>query len=153
MAEPTVSFLHADDVPFTEVKSQQHGDRRVSVWIRFLVQREDRTIFHTRYDPGLILERHGHSSDHFVFVTKGDVMFGDEKCSAGSLIELPHGASFGPIIVGDQGAEIVELYFGNIRPVPADPPEYLRILAERGIERLPPPNLPPGADPSDRVDT
>jgi hypothetical protein len=29
--EPRLAFVHVDDVPWTEVVAQQHGDRRVSV--------------------------------------------------------------------------------------------------------------------------
>ena len=58
-AEPAVSYQHLEDTPFVAMKSQQHGDRKVSVWLRLLVERPDRSINHTRYDPGLVLERHG----------------------------------------------------------------------------------------------
>lgn len=151
---PTVRFQHLDDVPYREVKSQLHPDgRRVSVWIRFLEQSDERALYHTHYDPGLVLERHGHASDHYVFVLSGEVRFGDEVCRAGSLISLPFGATFGPIVVGDEGADIFEIYFGNSRPMPADPAEYLALLAEKGIERLPPPIVPGATDPADRPDT
>jgi quercetin dioxygenase-like cupin family protein len=149
---PAVSYQHLDDTPFVAMKSQQHGDRRVSVWLRLLVDRPDRSINHTRYDPGLVLERHGHASDHYILVVAGEVWFGEERCRAGSLIELPVGATFGPIVVGDEGAELVEVYFGDKRAIPADPDEYLRILAEKGIERLPPPVIP-GRPAAPRYDT
>ena len=146
---PHASFQHMDDVGFREVKSQLHGDRRVSVWIRFLVNTPERSIFHTRYDPGMTLERHGHASDHYVFVISGDVRFGDERCGPGTLIELPFGASFGPIETGAHGAEIFEVYFGPSTPVPTDPAEYLALLATKGITRVP----PPADQAANRVDT
>jgi quercetin dioxygenase-like cupin family protein len=151
-AKPAVSYQHLEDTPFLAMKSQQHGDRRVSVWLRLLVDRPDRSINHTRYDPGLVLERHGHASDHYILIIAGEVRFGEEVCRAGSMIELPVGATFGPIVVGDDGAELVEVYFGDKRPVPADPDEYLRILAEKGIERLPPPVIA-GREAAPRYDT
>lgn len=131
---PSPSFVHADDVPFVLAKAQMHGDRQVGVHIRFLEYQPDRAVLHTRYDGGLVLERHGHDSDHhYVFVMSGEVAFGDEQCRPGSLVKLPRGASFGPIIVGEGGAEILEVYYGGTTPLPADHDEYDRLLAERGI--------------------
>ena len=94
----------------------------------------------------------GFVRDNSGLVVAGEVWFGEERCVAGSFIELPLGATFGPIVVGDEGAELVEVYFGDKRPVPADPEEYLRILAEKGIERLPPPVIP-GRPAGPRYDT
>jgi len=148
-AQPVVRFDHLDASAFREVKSQLHGERRVSVWVRFLVRSPERTILHTRYDPGLVLERHGHASDHYIFVLVGSVCFGEERCGPGSLIDLPRGASFGPVVAGDAGAEILEVYFGASTPVPTNPQEYLDLLSNRGITRLPPPE---GFE-HDRVDT
>ena len=34
--QPRLAFVHVDDVPWTEVVAQQHGDRRVSVREKFL---------------------------------------------------------------------------------------------------------------------
>ena len=88
--QPQVSYIHAEDMDFAEVKSQQHADgRRVSVWLRMLELTQERAVYHTRYDPGLVLERHGHNSDHFVFVIDGEVTFDQEVCRAGTLIKLP----------------------------------------------------------------
>ena len=138
--QPRVSYIHAEDMEFAEVKSQRHADgRRVSVWLRMLELTEERAVYHTRYDPGLILERHGHNSDHFVFVISGEVTFDQEVCRAGSLIKLPHLATFGPIRAGDEGAELIEIYFGDSRPAPADKAEYADILADAGITDLPHP--------------
>ncbi|MDE0116397.1 MAG: hypothetical protein OXT07_07235 [bacterium] len=140
--QPQVSYIHAEDMDFAEVKSQQHADgRRVSVWLKLMELTQERAVFHTRYDPGLVLERHGHNSDHFIFVIEGEVTFDEEVCRPGTLIKLPHLATFGPIKVGDEGAEILEIYFGDSRPAPADKAEHAAILKERGITELPHPPL------------
>ncbi len=137
---PRASYVHARDMDFAEVKSQQHDDgRRVSVWLRMLEMTQERSVYHTRYDPGLVLERHGHNSDHFVFVIAGEVTFDHEVCRPGTLVKLPQGATFGPITVGDDGAEILEIYFGDSRPAPADKAEYAALLEARGITELPHP--------------
>jgi hypothetical protein len=138
---PTVSYVHDEDLPYVDVKSQMQGDRRISVWLKMLDLDPDRAFFHTRYDPGLVLQRHGHHSHHYVFIIAGTVWFDDEPCRAGSLIKLPLGASFGPIVVGDEGAETIEVYFGDSRPIPADLEEWEKIKQERGITELPKPKL------------
>jgi len=138
---PRVSFVHDEDLPYTDVKSQMRGDQRAAVWLKMMDLQPERAFFHTRYDPGLVLQRHGHHSHHYVYVIAGTVWFGEERCRAGSLIKLPLGATFGPIVVGDEGAETIEVYFGDCRPVPADHAEWSEVKRERGITELPNPKL------------
>ncbi|MBY0400369.1 hypothetical protein K2X89_08750 [Myxococcota bacterium] len=138
---PKVSFVHDEARPFVDVKSQRQGDRRVSVWLKMLDLQPDRAFFHTRYDPDLVLQRHGHMSDHYIFIISGTVAFDGELCRAGSLVKLPCGGTFGPIVVGDEGAELIEVYFGDSRPVPVAPEEWAAIKRERGITELPNPTL------------
>ncbi len=139
---PSVSYVHDSELPFIDVKSQLHGDQKISVWLKMLDLTPERALFHTRYDPGLVLQRHGHHSDHYVYVISGEVWFDGEHCQAGSLIKLPLGATFGPIVVGDSGAETIEVYFGDSRPtVPADTREWTKIKRDRGIAELPNPPL------------
>jgi hypothetical protein len=140
-SQPEARFVHDDDLPFVNVKSQMQGDRKASVWLKMMNLHPERAFFHTRYDPGLVLQRHGHRSHHFFYIIEGTVYFGDERCGPGTLIELPLGASFGPIVVGDEGAEAIEVYFGDCRPIPTDQPEWERFKRERGVEELPNPEL------------
>jgi ChrR Cupin-like domain len=139
---PVVSFVHSGDVEAVEVKSELREGTRRSVWLKFLELTPEASVFHTRYDPGLVLQRHGHRSNHYIFVIDGEVRFDTEVCSAGSLVRLPHGATFGPIWVGDEGAEILEIYLGDCRPEPADKSEWQRIKDEHDIVDLPNPPLP-----------
>jgi hypothetical protein len=44
-------------------------------------------------------------------------------------------------VVGDEGAEAIEVYFGDRRPIPADLEESQGVKRERGIEELPKPKL------------
>ena len=138
---PIVSFVHDNDRPYIDVKSQMQGNRKVSVWLKMLDLDPERAFFHTRYDPGLVLQRHGHHSHHYVFIINGTVWFDGERCQAGSLVKLPLGAAFGPIVVGDEGAETIEVYFGDSRPIPTNPEEWADIKQERGISELPNPRL------------
>ena len=71
--EPRLAFVHVDDVPWTEVIAQLHGERRVSVHEKFLEWNAKRMVVLGRYDPQVVIERHGHASDHLVYVLEGMV--------------------------------------------------------------------------------
>ena len=138
---PRLAFVHVDDVPWTEVVAQLHGERRVSVHEKFLEWTPQRMVVLGRYDPNVVIERHGHASDHLVYVLEGELQVGDRLCPAGMLIVLEHGARFGPLIAGPAGALLFETWAGNPRPVPADKDEYYALLKARGIVRLPNPKF------------
>ena len=144
---PRLAFVHIDDVKPQEVVAQMHGDRRAGVHIRFLEWSPAHVVARTRYDPGLVLERHGHRSDAFVYILEGLVTIGDRPCPPGTLVVLEKGASFGPLIAGPDGCVFLEWYGEDVAPVSVDKDEYRRVLAERGIVRLPNPEWepPPGA--------
>lgn len=134
---PRLAFVHVDDVPWTEVIAQQHGERRASVNLKFLERTPQRMALMTRYDPHVVIERHGHKSDHLVFVLEGDLMVGERHCPRGTLIVLEHGAVFGPLIAGAQGTLLFEVWMGDPAPVPADRAGYAALLAARGIVPVP----------------
>jgi hypothetical protein len=150
MAE--LRITRVDEIPWQEVKAQQHGDRRVSVWEKYLEWTPELMVLYARYDPGMLIERHGHRSDHVVYVLEGQVTVGDEVCGPGTNLVLEEGAVFGPIEAGPDGALMLELMLGDPRAVPADRPGYEALLAARGITPLP--NPPFDAPPwfGDRTD-
>jgi hypothetical protein len=98
-----------------------------------------------------VIERHGHMSDHLVLITEGQLTVGDRVCGPGTLLVLEEGAVFGPLIAGPEGALLFETWAGNPRPVPADKEGYARLLAERGIVKLPNPTFTPPASAGDRT--
>src|SRR5215468_5899226 len=140
-AKPRLNFVDAADVPWTEVIAQMHGDKRVSVNEKFLEWNAKRMVVLGRYDPHMVIERHGHASDHLVYVLEGDLLVGERPCPAGTLIVLELGAVFGPLVAGERGALLFETWAGDPAPVPADKAGYHALLRERGIERLPPPKI------------
>lgn len=148
---PRLAFAHIDDVPWTEVIAQQHGDQRVSVHEKFLEWTPQRMVVLGRYDPGMIIERHGHRSDNLVYVIEGDLTVGDRPCPAGTLITLERGAVFGPLVAGPDGCLLFETWGDDVTPVPADKDGYARLLADRGVVRLPNPTFekPPSAPAND----
>ena len=130
-------FRHVDDVPWQEVRAQLHGERRVAARLKFLEMADSRSVIFTEYDPGLVLEAHGHASDHVVFVLAGSVRIGDVDCRPGTMALLEQGATFGPLVAGPDGASLLEFYTGDVSPVPADPEGYERLLEAEGIVRVP----------------
>jgi hypothetical protein len=136
---PRLAFVHVDDVPWKEVIAQQHGDQRVSVHEKFLEWTPRRMVVLGRYDPGLVIERHGHASDNLVYVIEGDLDVAGRPCPAGTLIVLEQGAVFGPLTAGSAGCLLFETWGDDVTPVPADKAGYAALLAERGISRLPNP--------------
>lgn len=131
-----------DEHAWNEVKAQSHDGRRVSVWEKFLEWSPDRLVVYARYDPGMVVERHGHASDHFVFVVAGEVTVGERICSPGTHISLEQGAVFGPLVAGPEGCTLYEIMCGDPRAVAADHEGFARLLAERGIVPLPNPLVP-----------
>jgi hypothetical protein len=133
-----------------EVRAQQHGDRRVSIWNGFVDWVPERIVIHTRYDPDLVVERHAHVSDQIIYVLDGELTIGDRPCPKGTVIILEAGVPFGPLYAGPAGAELLEVGLGDPLPVPHDQEGYARELAERGIEPLPRPSfeIPESARPT-----
>src|SRR4051795_5697185 len=119
---PELRITRTADVEWQEVKAQQHGDRRVSVWEKYLEWTPGLMVLYARYDPGMLTERHGHMSDHIVYVLEGEITVGDHRCSPGTNIVLEQGAEFGPIEAGADGALLLEIMMGDPRAVPAAPP-------------------------------
>ena len=157
--EPRLAFVHADQVPWTEVIAQMHGERRVSVHEKFLEWNAKRMVVLGRYDPHVVIERHGHASDHLVYVLEGELLVGDRPCPPGTLIVLEVGATVGLLVAGTQGALLFEVWMGDPRPVPASKEEYYALLKERAIVRLPNPGFtkpdtaPKGADEGEDRDS
>lgn len=136
-AGPFISSIH--EHPWNEVKAQSHDGRRVSVWEKFLEWSPDRLVIYARYDPGMVVERHGHGSDHFVFVVAGELTVGERTCSPGTHISLEQGAAFGPLVAGPEGATLYEIMCGDPRAIPADEAGFARLLDQRNIVALPNP--------------
>jgi predicted enzyme related to lactoylglutathione lyase len=140
---PDLIFRHVDDVPGQEVRAQLHGERRAGVHCRFLEWSPSRTVICTEYDPGLVLEVHGHRSDHVIYIVGGLLHVGDVACRPGTMVLLERGAVFGPLVAGPEGTRLLEFYTGDPRPVSVDPEGYVALLAQRGIAQLPDPPFDP----------
>ena len=122
------------------MKRQRNADgTEASVWEKWLAfsPSPQYLSLYARYDPGMIVRRHGHNSPHVVFVIEGGAWFGERWCPAGTHVELPDGASFGPIRAGDEGAVMFEVMLGDPRSWGDRPEEFARVLDEHGATPLP----------------
>ena len=138
--EPVFRHLDDADVPWQQVKRQRNADgSESSVWEKWLAFSPDPQYLslYARYDPGMIVRRHGHYSPHVVFVIDGEVWIGDRRCPAGTHVELPQGAAFGPIRAGESGAVLFEVMMGDPRSWGDDPASLARLRATYGVEPLP----------------
>jgi hypothetical protein len=132
------------DVPWQRVKAQRNADgTESSVWEKwFAFSNEPQYLsLYARYDPGMVVRRHGHFSPHIVFVVEGEVWIGDRHCPKGTHVELPFGAAFGPVVAGAAGCELFEVMLGDPRSWGDEPEQFTAALAERGAEALPDPPL------------
>ncbi len=77
--EPCFRHLDDPDVPWQAVKRQRNADgSEAAVWEKWLAFSPDPQYLslYARYDPGMIVRRHGHFSPHIVFVIEGDLQVG-----------------------------------------------------------------------------
>ena len=88
-----------------------------------------------------MVRRHGHNSPHVVLVLEGEIWCGDRRCPAGTHIELPHGAAFGPFRAGPEGVVMFEVMMGDPRSWGVDRERFDALLAEHGAEALPDPDI------------
>jgi hypothetical protein len=142
--EPIFRHLDDPDVPWQKVRAQRNADGSESYvhekWLAFSPNPQYLSLY-ARYDPGMIVRRHGHFSPHIVFVLEGSVRCGDRDCPAGTHIELPLGAAFGPFVAGPDGALMYEVMMGDPRSWGEEPEVFEAALREHGVEPLPDPPL------------
>jgi hypothetical protein len=146
-ASPRIT--HIDDVPWQEVRRQQHGpepDSTASVYEKWLDVAGGFLSLYARWDPGMMVQPHGHNSDHVVFVLEGSMTCGAVECGPGTHIALDQGDDFGPFVAGPDGVVLFEVMMGDPRSFPARQDEWHALLAERGVTLLPNPpiDLPGG---------
>jgi hypothetical protein len=147
-AEPVFRHLDDADVPWQQVKVIRNADGSTSsVWEKWLAFSPDPPYLslYARWDPGMVVRRHGHLSPHVLFVVEGELWCGDRRCPAGTHIELPLGAAFGPFVAGPAGVVLVEVMMGDPRSWGDDPASFEAALRSQGAEALPDPaiDLPP----------
>ena len=136
-----VRFRHSDDEKWQEVRALELPGGRVSVKEKWFEFSDKFLSLYAKWDPGMMIHKHGHNSEHVVFVLEGSMSCGDVECTKGMHITLDQGSAFGPFIAGPQGVELFEVMMGDPRSWAADTEGFDRLLAEKGAKRLPNPPI------------
>lgn len=123
-----------------EVRPQLHGDRRVAGHLKIIERSPERVVVYTRYDPGLVIEKHSHLANEVIFVIEGELIIDGRVCPAGTSLVLEKGTPFGPVVAGPQGTVLFECFDGETGHISEDYEGFLRIIEERGITILPEPD-------------
>ena len=89
----------------------------------------------------MIVQPHGHNSNHIVFVLEGDMTCGDVHCPAGTHIALDQGDTFGPFVAGPERRRAVRGDDGRPALLPGRRGRLRRFLAERDVQQLPNPPI------------
>ncbi len=142
--EPTFRHLDDPEMGWQQVKSIRRADgTTASVWEKWLAFSPDPQYLslYAKWDPGMVVRRHGHYSPHVLFVVDGEMWCGDRHCPAGTHIELPLGAAFGPFVAGPEGTVLLEVMMGDPRSWGDRPELFVEALAARGAEPLPDPDI------------
>lgn len=142
MTESAPVYWHLDDIDWTPVQRQRNADGSESVVReKWPIIRPGFLSAHVHYEPGMIVRRHGHRSNHVVYVLDGGAWIGGDWCEAGTHIHVPLGATFGPIVAGPEGVTCWETSFGEFGGWGDEPEVVERELAARGVTPLPDPPL------------
>jgi len=134
-------FSHLDDMKWQDVRSVRQGDRVMFVREKWLDFSPEFLSLYAKWDPGMIVQPHGHNSNHVVFVLEGEMTCGDVACTKGTHIALDQGDTFGPFVAGANGVELFEVMMGDPRSWPADPEGFAVLLAEKRAVKLPDPAI------------
>jgi hypothetical protein len=134
-------FRHTNDEKWREVLAQDHDGRRVSVREKWLELTPRYMAFVAEWDPGMIVQLHGHYAINTIFVIGGSMMVGDVECTKGMHITLEIGVPYGPLIAGPNGVQLYEAMFGDPTPWHPDNEGFQALLKENGVKQLPNPPL------------
>jgi hypothetical protein len=139
MQEPR--FRHADEEKWQEVRAVEIDGRRACVREKWLEFSKSCLSLIADWDPGMMIHKHGHNSDHILYVISGEMSCGDVVCTAGMHITLDQGAAFGPFVAGPEGVVLFEIMMGDPRSWAADPEGFERLLKEKNARKLPNPAI------------
>ena len=136
------TFRHVDDIDWTPVQRQRNADGSESVIReRWPIIRPGFLSAYAHYEPGMVVRRHGHRSNHVVILLDGGAGIAGDWCGPGTHIHVPLGAAFGPIVAGPDGVTCWELSFGEFGGWGDHPELYDAEIAARGVTPLPDPPI------------
>lgn len=133
-----------DAHPWQECRTQRNADGSISsVWERWLAFRQEPKYLslYARWDPGMIVRRHGHRSPHVLLVLQGELRIDGVAYGPGTHVELPDGEEFGPFEAGPDGCELFEVMMGDPRSWTSGSEATDELLRARGVTPLPDPPI------------
>ncbi|MBB83383.1 MAG: hypothetical protein CL931_06190 [Deltaproteobacteria bacterium] len=139
--EPRVKFRHLDEEKWQKVRAIELPTGPVYVREKWLEFSDKCLSLYAKWDPGMMIHKHGHNSEHVIYVIAGSMTCGDVECTPGMHITLEQGAAFGPFEAGPDGVELFEVMMGDPRSFPADTEGFERLLEEKSARRLPNPPI------------
>jgi hypothetical protein len=134
-----LEILHPADVSWQEAMPQRQGDRDLAIHLKVVFSAPDRIVTYTRYDAGLVVAPHRHEGVEIICVLEGAMRVGEVDCEQGTLIILDAESIIGPIVAGDSGTVLLEIFEGRDSWLPRLAPSneaYQRLVRERGITEL-----------------
>ncbi|MFK7898458.1 MAG: hypothetical protein AB8G23_21675 [Myxococcota bacterium] len=140
-SDPKVKFRHLDDEKWQDVRALELPTGPALVREKWLEFSDKCLSLYAKWDPGMMIHKHGHNSEHVVYVLAGSMTCGDVECTPGMHITLEQGASFGPFVAGPEGVELFEVMMGDPRSFPADTEGFEKLLKDKGAKRLPNPPI------------
>jgi quercetin dioxygenase-like cupin family protein len=135
-----LEIKHPRNEPWQRAMPQLQGGKELAIHLKTLFSGADLMVTYTRYDPALVVAPHRHEGVEVIYVIEGSMRVGEVDCSTGSVIVLDGNSVVGPIVAGDAGAILLEVFHGagSWWPQPEPPNEqYERLVRERRIVELP----------------
>jgi hypothetical protein len=149
---PELRITNPDEGEWIEVRPQIHQDgRRVAGHLKIIERSDERVVVYTRYDPGLVIEKHSHLANEVLFVLEGELIVDGRVCAPGTALVLEKGTPFGPLVAGPEGTVLFETFDGATGHISEDYEGFLEILKDRGITVLPEPDSTVPAQGAGRV--
>jgi len=131
---------HPDELDWTEAMPQLQGEERIAIGVKILHSTPDCLASYTRYDPRLVVEPHSHHGREVVHVLDGGFALDGRICGPGTTIVLEAGTPFGPVVVGERGACLLEVFIGTdaweLTPIAGDV-AWAELVRERDLRLLP----------------
>jgi redox-sensitive bicupin YhaK (pirin superfamily) len=135
-----LEIRHPNSVPWQEAMPQRQGETELAIHLKVVFSAPERMVTYTRYDPGLVVAPHSHDGIEVIYVLEGSMQIDGVACEQGTLIVLDGDSTIGPIVAGDEGTVLLEMFEGREswlpRPVPPND-AYEKLVRDRRITEMP----------------
>jgi len=139
---PEPRLQDMEEMEWREVLAQDHSGTRKVVYEKWLCFEPRVLAFVGKWDPGMVVARHGHMCPNSIYVVEGSMTSGGVESTAGMNIMLDVGTPYGPNVTGPDGVIVYEVMAGGPSVWYADPEGFAELKRELGIKQLANPHLP-----------